>query len=99
MSKDTGPMPGFGQVQGDELKGWSLGRMSQEHGILTYPEAQGRPDRLPQYGEMIRIIPQHACYTLAAHGEYIVVDSLVEEQGSDWKTWKVREIWTPWKFW
>ncbi|KAG9083512.1 hypothetical protein FRC06_004503, partial [Ceratobasidium sp. 370] len=46
MSKDTGPYPGFGKVvgvirEGEETSwapretGWLLGRVSQEHGILT----------------------------------------------------------------
>lgn len=46
MSKDTGPHPGFGRVvrvirDGEESHwapketGWILGRVSQEHGILT----------------------------------------------------------------
>jgi D-serine deaminase-like pyridoxal phosphate-dependent protein len=46
MSKDQGPYPGFGKVvnvirDGEESRwgpretGWILGRISQEHGILT----------------------------------------------------------------
>ncbi|KAG8732931.1 hypothetical protein FRC11_010024 [Ceratobasidium sp. 423] len=46
MSKDRGPIPGFGKVvnvlrDGEEIgwapreTGWTLGRISQEHGILT----------------------------------------------------------------
>lgn len=57
MSKDRGPIAGFGLVKEDHLKGWTLGRPSQEHGILTFPE--GKPAKLPEYGEMIRIIPQY----------------------------------------
>ncbi|KAJ9106085.1 hypothetical protein QFC21_001225 [Naganishia friedmannii] len=50
MSKDQGPIPGHGKVRSDEqqgLEGWHLGRVSQEHGILTYSStSKESPSRL-----------------------------------------------------
>ncbi|KAL7010337.1 hypothetical protein EMMF5_000360 [Cystobasidiomycetes sp. EMM_F5] len=69
MSKDTGPIPGFGPVVSPEsLDGWSLGRNSQEHGILV---GQGA---LPEIGQYVRIVPQHACLTAAQHPWFLIVD-------------------------
>ncbi|KAJ9124127.1 hypothetical protein QFC22_000923 [Naganishia vaughanmartiniae] len=104
MSKDRGPIPGFGKVRSDEqqgLDGWYLGRVSQEHGILTYStpkEFSSASVRLPEYGEQLRILPQHACMTLANHPWFYIVDSSLET-GKNWQDWVVRDIWTPAKFW
>jgi D-serine deaminase-like pyridoxal phosphate-dependent protein len=100
MSKDTGPSGVFGEVIG---KPWNLGRISQEHGILTRStpprstvngelDAGDDEDRL-ELGSMIEIVGQHACLTAAAYPWYYVVDS------SDGRIDHVRDIWVPWKGW
>lgn len=103
MSKDQGPIPGHGKVRSDEqqgLEGWYLGRVSQEHGILTHSASkESSPSvRLPEYGEKLRILPQHACMTLANHRWFYVVDSSLEAD-KNWRDWAVRDIWLPAKFW
>jgi D-serine ammonia-lyase len=101
MSKDTGPSGIFGEVIG---KPWNLGRISQEHGILTRstlsrstevaePGVGDGGDRL-ELGSMIEIVGQHACLTAAAYPWYYIVDSSVEG-GLD----HVQDIWIPWKGW
>ena len=100
MSKDTGPSGVFGEVIG---KPWNLGRISQEHGILTRstpPRSTGNgeldvgddEDRL-ELGSMIEIVGQNACLTAAAYPWYYVVDS------SDGRIDHVQDIWVPWKGW
>lgn len=105
MSKDKGPLPGHGNVRSDTkqgLAGWYLGRIAQEHGVLT-SSTEGRESsgasRLPRYGEKLRILPQHACMTLANHPWIFIVDSSLETEGTDWEEWTVRDVWTPAKFW
>jgi D-serine deaminase-like pyridoxal phosphate-dependent protein len=105
MSKDQGPIPGHGKVRSDGkqgLEGWYLGRVSQEHGILTHSATENASSpssvRLPEYGEKLRILPQHACMTLANHPWFYIVDSSLEAS-TDWQDWVVRDIWTPAKFW
>jgi D-serine deaminase-like pyridoxal phosphate-dependent protein len=101
MSKDTGPSGVFGEVIG---RSWNLGRISQEHGILTRStpakstgnaelSADDGEDRL-ELGSMVEIVGQHACLTAAAHPWFYVVDSSVDG-GSD----SVQDIWVPWKGW
>jgi len=94
MSKDTGRIPGFGEVIG---KSWKLGRISQEHGILVQvppnPES-GHTDPSLKVGEIIEIVGQHACLIAAAHPWYYIIDSDMEG-GSD----KVVDVWVPWKGW
>jgi D-serine deaminase-like pyridoxal phosphate-dependent protein len=94
MSRDTGRIPGFGEVIG---KAWKLGRISQEHGTLVQipsNPASGHTDTALKVGEIIGIIGQHACLIAAAHQWFYIVDSDIEE-GSD----KVVDIWVPWKGW
>lgn len=92
MSKDTGPSGSFGEVVG---KTWRLGRVSQEHGILTRSEigAPAEEDKL-EIGEVVQIVGQHACLTLAAYPWYYVVDSSAESDPN-----VVADIWVPWKGW
>ena len=98
MSKDTGPSGGFGEVLG---RPWKLGRISQEHGILTQctPDSKltatstgGKGDTL-KIGEQIEIVGQHACLTAAAHPWYYIVDS------SSGPADVIVDVWVPWKGW
>ncbi|EGN92534.1 hypothetical protein SERLA73DRAFT_172763 [Serpula lacrymans var. lacrymans S7.3] len=94
MSKDTGPIPGFGEIIG---KSWKLGRMSQEHGTLVQvpPDpTNGRTDTSLKVGDIVEIVGQHACLIAAGHPWYYIVDSGIEG-GSE----KVVDVWVPWKGW
>ncbi|KAH7883552.1 putative serine dehydratase domain-containing protein [Phlebopus sp. FC_14] len=92
MSKDTGHIPGFGEVVG---KSWRLGRISQEHGTLEQVQRNASSgDSSINLGEIIQIVGQHACLIAAGHPWYYIVDS-DEEGGGD----KVVDIWVPWKGW
>jgi len=89
MSKDTGPIRGYGEVIG---KPWILGRISQEHGVLTYMSDTSEPAGL-EVGSMVEIIGQHACLIAAGHPWYYITDSSIGEKD------KVVDIWVPWKGW
>lgn len=82
LSRETGPIPGFGQVE-TPGRGWSVGRLSQEHGILTRDDSSAETIDV---GQKILIVPQHACITGSAYQWYYVVD----EDGLDAK---VVDIW------
>ncbi|KAF7300630.1 D-ser-dehydrat domain-containing protein [Mycena chlorophos] len=84
MSKDTGPSGGFGDVVG---RPWRVGRISQEHGILT-PTVPGA--EAPKVGEVIEIVGQHACLIAAAYPWYYIV----EDGGRT-----VVDVWVAWKGW
>lgn len=83
MAREPGPVPGFGKVKGHD---WSVGRLSQEHGILV-PTCDNA--KFPTLGEKIEIIPQHACITANSFQWYYVTE------GDD----KVVDIWIPWRGW
>lgn len=87
MSKDQGPTPGFGKVVSKGHEGWTLGRISQEHGTLI-KSAQGAKDI--EIGEKVRIVPQHACLACACYPWLYVV-----EGGGE----RVVDVWVPWKGW
>lgn len=94
MSKDTGPSGGFGEVVGTNGKGWRLGRLSQEHGILVpSPISKAKAEPL-QLGSMVEIVGQHACLIAAAFPWYYIVDSRGEDKGR-----VVKDVWVPWKGW
>jgi D-serine deaminase-like pyridoxal phosphate-dependent protein len=94
MSKDTGPGGGFGEVIG---KPWRLGRISQEHGILTRI-GSGKTERDQgeelELGSIVEIVGQHACLTAAGFPWYYVIDSDIENNGK-----QVVDVWIPWKGW
>ena len=90
MSKDTGPSGSFGDVIG---KPWKLGRISQEHGTLVRVHGGAGNEEL-NIGDIVQIVGQHACLTLAAYPWYYVVDSEVESRGL-----VVEDVWVPWKGW
>jgi D-serine deaminase-like pyridoxal phosphate-dependent protein len=77
LSKDSGPAlekPGYGRLW-DAATGLPLGleiaSTNQEHGLV--PAGDGDFRRLP-IGSQVRIAPNHACMTAAAHERYHVVD-------------------------
>ena len=90
MSKDTGPMMGYGEVID---KPWRLGRISQEHGVLTYKTDAGQPSTGLEVGSTVEIIGQHACLIAAGHPWYYIMDSSTGDKD------KVVDIWVPWKGW
>lgn len=67
----AGNVAGFGRVVG--RPGFTVTRLSEEHGILSVP-----PGEEPLVGERLRLIPNHAC-TVAnlADRYYVVQDGLI----------------------
>lgn len=87
MARDSGPLPGYGNIfSPPEYKGWIIGRLSQEHGILV-PSKPGL-EMIP-LGTKVGIYPQHSCITAASYPWYFVVD------GGD----TVKDIWVPFQGW
>ena len=94
VSKDTGPYKGFGHVVHPKHRNhWDLGRVSQEHGTLVRRDvSQGSPAQEVdvKIGEMIRIVPQHACLACASYPWFYVI----EDDGDE-----VVDVWVPCKGW
>lgn len=78
LTTTTSKVGGDDGLPEDGRSGWQVGRISQEHGILTKdPHAQKSPARL-HVGQKVRVWPNHACVAGAMFGWYVVVDSSVE---------------------
>jgi len=100
VSKDTGPLAGYGHVVWPErLQGWDLGRISQEHGTLvrragaegSNGSGNGKVEKEEvEIGDLIRIVPQHACLACASYPWFYVVEDGGEE---------VVDVWVPCKGW
>lgn len=75
LSRETGPIPGHGNVC-EPVTGWTVGRLSQEHGILTRSDQSAT---MISVGQKVLIVPQHACITGASYQWYYIV----EESGLD----------------
>ncbi|UKZ87347.1 uncharacterized protein TrAFT101_003155 [Trichoderma asperellum] len=69
----------------EDHEGWTVGRFSQEHGILTWAAGKGRrektkegalgkPTDAVEAGQKVRLWPNHACITSSHFGWYFVVD-------------------------
>jgi D-serine deaminase-like pyridoxal phosphate-dependent protein len=71
--------------------GWIVGRISQEHGILTWEGNRSECNELT-IGDKVMIWPNHACVAGAGFGWYLVVDS---ESGED----TVVDVWVRWRGW
>jgi D-serine deaminase-like pyridoxal phosphate-dependent protein len=59
-------------------RGWIIGRITQEHGILTQEKGEGEA---LEVGQKVKIWPNHACIAGAGYGWYLVVDS--EREGNE----------------
>ncbi|EGW30000.1 uncharacterized protein SPAPADRAFT_63627 [Spathaspora passalidarum NRRL Y-27907] len=87
LAREFSAIPGHGKVI--EPKGfgeWTVGRLSQEHGVLTPSDSSCK---FIPYGTQVRVIPQHACIAAAAHPFFFVV-------GDD-NT--VVDVWVPLRGW
>ena len=89
MSNDTGPIQGYGWVNGGS---WFLKSISQEHGTLAKAPRSGFGSI--KIGEKVEIIGQHACMIAAAHPWYYIVDSSTVEDAE-----RVVDVWVPCKGW
>ena len=72
--------------------GWVVGRISQEHGVLTW---EGSQDNMRQLtlGEKLMLWPNHACIAGVNFGWYLVVDS--DKADRD----EIQEVWVRWRGW
>ncbi|XPS68629.1 D-serine ammonia-lyase [Ascochyta lentis] len=74
-----------------EKTGWVVGKISQEHGILTWEGDKSKCNELA-IGDKVEIWPNHACVAGAGFGWYLVVDS---ELGGD----EIVDVWPRWRGW
>lgn len=71
-----------------------ISRISQEHGILGFEDTTSAKRKLPlEYGQKVRIWPNHACITLAQFGWYLIVDSETDSPDT------VRDVYVRWRGW
>ena len=83
LSRDRGTSSqkvdyGYGQVcyeSGEIIKDVIVTNVQQEHGIIQV--RKGSNAKLPEFktGEVLRILPNHACATSAAHSSYNVINN------------------------
>ncbi|GGF81720.1 alanine racemase [Alteromonas lipolytica] len=72
---------GYGLVcdeQGQLLDGWYVCSTNQEHGIIRHRDNIEPPENLFGYGNLLRILPIHACATAAQYQQYYVINSACE---------------------
>lgn len=90
LARESSSIPGFGKIYSPEgYENWIVGRLSQEHGILT-PEKEDENTNLIPLGTRVEIIPQHSCITAASYPWYYVFD---DESDT------VSDIWIPFRGW
>lgn len=72
--------------------GWIVGRIAQEHGVLTWegPQERVRPLGI---GQKLLVWPNHACIAGANVGWFLVVDS----ERSDPE--RIEDVWVRWRGW
>ena len=67
---------GYGMIVGHE--GLYVDSVHQEHGLIAAVDGGPPPYEMLPIGSQVRILPNHACMTAAAHGRYHVVDDRLE---------------------
>lgn len=89
LAREFGPLPGHGRIYSPKgYENWIVGRLSQEHGILT-PLEENKDTKMIPSGTRVEIVPQHSCITAAAYPWYFIVE------GED----VVVDIWVPYRGW
>jgi D-serine deaminase-like pyridoxal phosphate-dependent protein len=78
------------EESGDKT-GWIVGRISQEHGILTWEGDRAKCKGF-EVGDKITVWPNHACVVGAGAGWYLVVDGDEDAE-------KVVDVWVRWRGW
>ncbi|KAI4230312.1 MAG: hypothetical protein L6R36_000123 [Xanthoria steineri] len=86
---------GFDSTIPTGRSGWQVGRISQEHGILTYESSKHGDTPGLCVGQKVRIFPNHACVAGAAFDYYVVVDSNLPEKRRD----EILEVWVRCRGW
>jgi D-serine deaminase-like pyridoxal phosphate-dependent protein len=79
--------------EADDKTGWIVGRISQEHGILTWEGDRAACKEL-EIGGKVLAWPNHACVAGVGFGWYVVVDGEGEDGGE-----KVVDVWVRWRGW
>lgn len=89
LARESGPIPGYGRVYSPAgYENWIVGRLSQEHGILTPLDEKVETELIP-VDTRVEIIPQHSCIAAAGFPWYYIFD------GDD----TVVDIWIPYRGW
>lgn len=84
----------------EDAEEWTVGRFSQEHGILTWAagKRKGSPSKPPTdevaVGQLVRLWPNHACITSSHFGWYFVVDE--DREG---KEDEIVDVWVKTRGW
>ena len=76
------------------FSGWKVGRISQEHAILTKDEDADIQADL-RIGQKVRVWPNHACIAGAGFGWYLVIDSDSPEASRD----QIIDVWIRCRGW
>ena len=88
VAREFSAIRGHGKVVEPQGYGdWIVGRLSQEHGVLT---PNGENCKFIPFGTRVKVIPQHACIAAACHPFYFVVDEDEEI---------VVDVWVPFRGW
>ncbi|KAK3955992.1 putative serine dehydratase domain-containing protein [Pseudoneurospora amorphoporcata] len=78
----------------DDFRGWQVGKISQEHGILTWVGDEGKKAPELRVGDRVRVWPNHACIMGAGFEYYLIVDSRYPQHED-----KVLDVWCRWNGW
>jgi D-serine deaminase-like pyridoxal phosphate-dependent protein len=90
LTREPGRGYGLARVRDPVKRGWVVGRVAQEHGILVYDGDEARNvDEDWKIGDMVELDVQHTCIVAAMYGWYFVTN----ESGT------VVDIYYPWKWW
>ncbi|KAK9488548.1 hypothetical protein V1527DRAFT_433546 [Lipomyces starkeyi] len=101
LAREPGRIPGIATIKGQRVSGerWIVGRVSQEHGILTKrtenienvleePLDEATIPKSWTPGDRVVLLPQHSCITSSMYQWYYVVENDI-----------VVDVFVPWRGW
>lgn len=88
LSKDTGPRDGPQTTMGEIFEDYAAGKLHSETRLVSVSQEHGKVSARLPVGSKVRVLPNHACLTVAQFDEFHVVrgDEVVDQ----WKIWRSR---------
>ncbi|KAK9448847.1 putative serine dehydratase domain-containing protein [Limtongia smithiae] len=99
LAREPGRIPGIATVKGQKISGprWIIGRVSQEHGILSkrtddvpgvIEDSEPEPATTWELGDKVLLLPQHVCITSSMFQWYFILENdLVVDVYIPWRGW------------
>jgi len=89
LSKDTGPPEPHGPTMGEIFSDYHLGLLERDYRLVGVSQEHGRVNHVLPHGTRLRVLPNHACLTVAQFDQLYVTQG--EQVVDTWRIWRGRD--------